>query len=125
MQSRIQWGLQVPAVIPLQCYNPSCCGDLHGSGLILQPYSQGNTDIHINNCFKSIYFILWYTHFRIRPSEEKMVLLADKRAKGSLCSNDLMGDSIFISLMWGKHVLYNFSKWRGKTSKNVTFNLEA
>lgn len=37
MQSRIQWGLQVHAVIPLQSYNPSFRGDLHGSGLILQP----------------------------------------------------------------------------------------
>lgn len=37
MQSRLQWGLQVHAVIPLQSYNPSFRGDLHGSGLIRQP----------------------------------------------------------------------------------------
>lgn len=80
MQSRIQWGLQVHAVIPLQSYNPSFCGDLHGSGLILQPHSYGNTYIHINNRLKSMCFITCSIHFRIRP-EKKIVLFADKRVK--------------------------------------------
>lgn len=81
MQSRIQWGLQVHAVIPLQSYNPSFRGDLHGSGLILQPHSHGNTYIHINNRLKSMYFITWSIHFRIRHSDKKIVLFADKRVK--------------------------------------------
>lgn len=81
MQSRIQRGLQVPAVIPLQSYNPSFRGDLHGSGLILQLYSHENTDIHINNCFKSMYFTTWYTHVRVKPSEEKMVIVCRQKSK--------------------------------------------